>query len=686
MDVIYTDTNRTDQGIIQGFQIDFDTTKTMDYELAVGIENNIMTGGCYWYIDGTEYGGVVDSMTIITESSELRYTGSSFRGILSKKIISPPAGEDYKTVSGNITDVVGSLLEEAALKDLFTAGLCNITVSSYRFKRYISLYEGLTDLAYQYNKVLSLECRSGKKENERRLDRVVISFIDRIDYSDEKEYGNNDLQFRITKGYSTVNHLICLGQGELKDRTVVHLYADAGGDISDKQYFFGADVIEEVYENTGAASAEELRESGEKRFKELLDMDSFEVTVPDDITLKIGDIIGGYEKITGFYAKTSITNVVVRINDNGMDTSYEVGKVSASSRSNSGGSGESSAGSSSYVLPISDKDTLGGVKIGDGIDRKEDGTISVPIASGQKTGMVKIGDGLEIEADGTLNAKQTQITVDAELSDKSKNPVQNKAVKAKFDDMDTRKQDALTAGENIILENNVISADPNIYIGNIPTNYSTEEKTIGTWTDGKPLYQKTILLNSIVFGSYQYIQLDSAVEAKRIEGVIYRTNNRADNLDNYGVDDYYKHSISVRPSGIEYNISSIYADGWKSMMITIQYTKTSDSATTVPVGDASYYTTDERIVGRWIDGKPLYQKTLVLNSEKEIGNTWDWTSIGVSAGDIDFYISAKAYNSDGTFWNVNAATISGYIAIQTERNVDTITVKYITIQYTKTTD
>ena len=36
-------------------------------------------------------------------------------------------------------------------------------------------------------------------------------------------------------------------------------------------------------------------------------------------------------------------------------------------------------------------------------------------------------------------------------------------------------------------------------IGPIPVNYSTDEKVIGTWTDGKPLYQKVINLSPFTF-------------------------------------------------------------------------------------------------------------------------------------------------------------------------------------------
>jgi hypothetical protein len=49
------------------------------------------------------------------------------------------------------------------------------------------------------------------------------------------------------------------------------------------------------------------------------------------------------------------------------------------------------------------------------------------------------------------------------------------------------KQNALTAGNNISISGNVISGTNTPFL-----NFSTSEQRIGTWTDGKPVYQKNI--------------------------------------------------------------------------------------------------------------------------------------------------------------------------------------------------
>lgn len=99
------------------------------------------------------------------------------------------------------------------------------------------------------------------------------------------------------------------------------------------------------------------------------------------------------------------------------------------------------------------------------------------------------------------------------------------------------------------------------------------------------------------------------------------------------------------------------------------------------------YMTEEQNTGvKWINGKYIYQRSYILPNEITITNTWDWTSLGVSAENIETYISAFAQNNSGACWCVNCNTINGNISMSTGRNQDTIAVKTFTILYTKTTD
>ena len=111
-----------------------------------------------------------------------------------------------------------------------------------------------------------------------------------------------------------VNHLICLGQGELSQRTVVNLYANAAGVISTTQTFFGRDEIVEVYDDTSAESAAELTERGKERFQELINKTYFEASAGRiETVLQIGDIISGRDYTTGINIVKPIERKILTI-------------------------------------------------------------------------------------------------------------------------------------------------------------------------------------------------------------------------------------------------------------------------------------------------------------------------------------------------------------------------------------
>ena len=139
--------------------------------------------------------------------------------------------------------------------------------------------------------------------------------------------------------------------------------------------------------------------------------------------------------------------------------------------------------------------------------------------------------------------------------------------------------------------------------------YSTDEKIIGQWTDGKPLYQKTIDFgnlpsNTSKSADHNISNLDRVVD-------LFGMAQKSDRSD----------IIPLPFTGATTNITTLWANATKVgsktsaaslsqyyAYITNQYTKTTDSA--VFIGNDTDYSTTEKIVGTWIDGKPIYQKTI----------------------------------------------------------------------------
>lgn len=321
MDLIYTDKNLKDIGVLKDYSLDFDMNVDKDFEIVVAIDNpctKVAQKGSFIYMEGTEYGGQVDSVTINTMENKATIHGINYRAMLNRKIIEPPVNEDYRVVSGNISEIGNSLINELQLSDLFEFAESDLNINTYQFDRYIPLFDGIEKLLKKEGYVVELFY-----DNEKR--KIIITVREIVDYSELIEFSEDDnINFMITQHFWRVNHLICLGKGELKDRTVIHLYADEEGNISFTQTLFGLDEVSEVYDYSSVESDEELLEKGIEKFMELMNKDTFEITV-DNIDLKIGDIVGGTERTTGIKCKDEITNIIVKIENDILTSDYKIG-------------------------------------------------------------------------------------------------------------------------------------------------------------------------------------------------------------------------------------------------------------------------------------------------------------------------------------------------------------------------
>ena len=321
MDVIYTDKYRQDLGILRDFSLDVDVAKERDFEIKVPLDHVGLAVGGYFYIDGQEYGGRLDAIKVDTANEELIFSGRNWRGMLASKIISPPAGQAYRYLSGTWSQFMTLLLEEYGLADLFEADDTAFEVKNWKVDRYVTFLDMI-------NKLLA--------ENGRRVylrwsgadGRVLVGALPIRDLTDVIQYETDDaVQLVVEVNQGGVNHLICLGQGELAEREVVHLYCTASGGITEAvQYYKGLDEIVEVYENTSAETREALKKEGLERLKELKNSQNFEAKV-QDYDVQIGDIVGGVERVTGIRVAEPVTNIIFKIGDDGVaSVEYKVGE------------------------------------------------------------------------------------------------------------------------------------------------------------------------------------------------------------------------------------------------------------------------------------------------------------------------------------------------------------------------
>lgn len=138
--------------------------------------------------------------------------------------------------------------------------------------------------------------------------------------------------------------------------------------------------------------------------------------------------------------------------------------------------------------------------------------------------------------------------------------------------------------------------------------YSTDEKLIGRWIDGKPLYQKTVTINALPNATTTEYDVGlTNVSYCSLSGyILFPSGNKATipHVDVTNVNS----GISFQGNANGKVSVAVRADRSNcSAVVTLQYTKTTDSA--VEIGSDTDYSTTEKIVGTWIDGKPIWQKS-----------------------------------------------------------------------------
>lgn len=317
MDLIYTNSDRVDQGVLSAYAFDLSYgADENNFEMSIGIVEAVLDFKAFIYMEGTEYGGIVDKKKAHTEGESIIYKGRTWHGILNSKVIDPDSGKDYLVVSGDANNVLATMISRLGLSGLFSADekTSGINIAGYKFHRYCKGYDGIR----------SMLAANGAKLKISWVNRsVVLSAVPIVDYTKAPIDGDT-ATLTVEQCKTKVNHLICLGAGNLAEREVIHLYADQSGNIVDVQYYTGLDEVTETYENS---NSEDLRSDGIKRFKELLDNDKAEISLPenDDSIYDIGDIVGATEVQSGVSAAAAVSQKIVRINNGVVSTEYKTG-------------------------------------------------------------------------------------------------------------------------------------------------------------------------------------------------------------------------------------------------------------------------------------------------------------------------------------------------------------------------
>ncbi|MFC0266346.1 hypothetical protein [Alloscardovia macacae] len=319
-----------------------------DFELSLPSSyQSLVKAGDWWMIDGSAYGGIIDTITSTSDSGSTSVTwkGRSWAGVLQGKILQPSTGVDYVTYRGTAAGLLETVIRSYGLTSLFTVSQSSATTSMIvQFDRYTNAYDGLMKVLAPYGLRLDFSCR----------DDIVYLSCEPVKRITDANGDNLELPVKSSLETRRTNHLIGLGKGELHDRVVVHYYADAAGRVSTTQSLFGIDEVTDTYDYSNAERDELLQKTREELEERQKGNGSVEVTLPESEGWDIGDQVTAFDPVTGLTVTSAITKTIVKLSRGNLTVSYEVGKVSESS----GGRSESSGGSGSGGIVYSAGDGI----------------------------------------------------------------------------------------------------------------------------------------------------------------------------------------------------------------------------------------------------------------------------------------------------------------------------------------
>lgn len=324
LEYIYTDDNYNELGYLAHFDADieigkYDVSKN-DFELTLSLEDRdpLFTIGSLFYKEDTEIGGVIQRLKINTSDNTITFIGATFRGLLEKEYVQPPAGSTYLILNGEANACINTLIS-GRFDGLFVVdniGASNINV---RYDvRDINLLQALEKALGASNARLCIR---------HQIDGKVHLYAEKInDLSDTLQYDNDYQIGMIVKTESKpYNHILALGKGELLDRLRVNLYLQADGSWSESnQVYTGLERKTYKHEDVNVEDRAELIKNATEKVAEANESNTLEISFDAD-NAELFDIVGAKENITGMSFKEPITQKIIKISDDDVEVSYKVG-------------------------------------------------------------------------------------------------------------------------------------------------------------------------------------------------------------------------------------------------------------------------------------------------------------------------------------------------------------------------
>lgn len=221
-----------------------------------------------------------------------------------------------------------------------------------------------------------------------------------------------------------------------------------------------------------------------------------------------------------------------------------------------------------------------------------------------------------------------------------------------------------------------------------PQLYSLEEREVGVWTDGKPLYQKTIEFAGGVNGYINVAHnISNLGEVVSCEGACYDAGeSKYMVMARIALDGNHIGISQIDDTYVTYCVPNPFSARITNVRLTLLYTKTTDTAGSgswTPSGvPAHHYSTDEQVVGTWIDGSTVYEKTFDLGSD--VTYSAGWHTLNIPKGNINRIFDGLLISDAGLSFNIGlACNDATYLEILVYSGTSQVAGRYIKARYTK---
>lgn len=337
MELIHADAAFHEKGVMDFIRFDAVISLTLDiekndWELQIPVEDlgrYELTLGDYLYIPGTEWGGRVEKFVHLSDKGLVKVSGVNWRGMLLRKVISPPAGQTHRVfTSQSVGDIITEMLAPFGGVFALVRGESadESTVCELRKYRYQNVLEAISGLLDEMGDRMEFMLDPEQ--------RCVLLYIRKVvDRSETIELsGDYDLAYTSTKADAGINHLIALGRGEQENRVVRHLYLLPDGSITENANADGvASGVDEramVYDYSNYEYESELMRYAKKKLLKYGVQNEIEFHFnSSDIDLPLGDKVGIRDRLTGMAAVKTIAEKVLTVSSDGMSLTYSVGQT-----------------------------------------------------------------------------------------------------------------------------------------------------------------------------------------------------------------------------------------------------------------------------------------------------------------------------------------------------------------------